>query len=267
MIDWKLTKWCSIAASQIRYTPDREEVFQELKQHLDERSDSFLAQGMTEWEAVEKTLEVMGNPNDLSVMLGRIHRPFWGYAYSITKKLAKILVIVTLILAALNTAFTLIGKEYAQLRYSSYHPSYTDTESEHFTRAGLWDQSGSYTFGGYTYNLEKCALWENKSDGVDLLCAQIRITNYLPWAAKPEIADRLEAVDNLGNHYVNAMYNHDGQPHSFHGLYEYHTEPFVWLLEIEVRSPDFTGVEWIEIQSMDNRDFALRIDLAGGGAQ
>lgn len=267
MKDWKLTNWCSVATQIIRYTPDREAVFLELRQHLDERSDSFLAKGMTKEEAIEKTLEVMGNPYELSVTLGQIHRPFWGYAYSISKVLAIIIVIAALVFTVANVALSLINKEYTQPFYSSYSPPYTDTETEHLKRVGLWEQSDNFSFGGYTYHLEKSALWDNKLEGSDILRAQIRVTNYLPWAAKPVIGDYLEAVDNLGNHYVNSMYNHNSQAHSFYGDPVAHTAPFVWLLEIDIRSPDFTGVEWIEIQSIYNRDFALRIDLTGGGAQ
>lgn len=267
MKDWKLTNWCGIAVHKIRYGPDQDAVYAELRQHLDERRDSFLAKGMTEEEAVEKTLEVMGSPDELSVILGQIHRPYWGFAYSISKVLAIILVIAVLVLTVANTAVSLINGKYTQPSYDKYHPSYADTESELFTRVGLWEQSDSYFFEGYTYNLEKSALWENKSDGVDLLCTQIRITNYLPWAATPERNHRLEAVDNLGNHYVNVWYNHNKQSHSFYDASVNHTGVFVWLLEVEVRSPDFTGVEWIEIRSMNNQDFSLRIDLTGGGVQ
>lgn len=267
MKNWKLTNWCSVAAHMIRYGPDREAVFLELKQHLDERSDSFLAKGMTEKEATEKTLEVMGNPYELAITLGKIHRPYWGFAYSIFRVLAIILVVSALVFTAANMIFSLTGKTYTQPKYDDYSPSYTDTETEYMTRIGFWEQSDSDSFGGYTYQLEKAALWDRKVNGHDTLRAQIRITNYLPWAAKPEIAERLEAVDNLGNYYVNVWFNHSNQQHSLFGGYEYHTEPFVWLLDIDVNSPDFSGVEWIEIRSMNNHDFALRIDLTGGGAQ
>ena len=267
MKHWRITYWCEDATRKIRYGPDREAVREELRQHLDDRSDSFLAQGMKEEEAVKKALEVMGDPDELSVILAQIHRPFWGFAYSISRILAIILVVSALVIGAANMIFSLTGKKYAQPVYNDYHPSYTDTESEYLTRIGFWEQSDSASFGGYTYQLEKAALWDRKMGGKDTLCAQIRITNYLPWAAKPEIADRLEAVDNLGNHYVNTWFKHSDQQHSLRGINAYHTEPFVWLLEIDIYSPDFRGVEWIEIRSMNNRDFSLRIDLTGGGTQ
>ena len=267
MRDWKLSNWCSVAAHKILYPPDREAVVVELREHLDERSDSFLAKGLTKEEAIKKTLEVMGNPYELSLTLGKIHRPYWGFAYSISKALAAVLVIAALILTVANTATHLINVKYIQPSYSSYQPSYTDTETEHMTRIGLWEQYDSDSFGGYTYQLEKAALWDRKIDGKDTLRAQIRITNYLPWAAAPGADCRWEAVDNLGNYYVNAWYNSSHQSFSLHDGYAFHTEAFTWVKTVEINSPNFYGVEWVEIRSMNNHDFALRIDLTGGGIQ
>ena len=266
MRHWKITKWCDIAAKKIRYTPDREAVCEELRQHLDERSDSFLARGMTEEEAVEKTLEVMGSPDELSVILGQIHRPYWGFAYSITKVMAKVMVIAALVLFAWNTAGNLIGQEYTQLRYSVYHP-YQDTTSEYGNRLGLWEQSDSTSFGGYTYKLEKCALWNREDDTEDKLFARLHITNYLPWAQEPTLGSHLEAVDNLGNRYIDVSQNYTGQPFHLSNNNAYHTAPFAWVMDFLIYAPDFDGVEWIEIRSQTNDAFLLRIDLTGGAAQ
>ena len=82
---WQFSQWCRRATKKIIYPPDRKAVFEELRQHMDERSDLFLDQGFSEQDSVEKTLSVMGNADDLAKQLGAIHRPFWGFAWSITK--------------------------------------------------------------------------------------------------------------------------------------------------------------------------------------
>lgn len=267
MKHWRITYWCEDATRKIRYGPDREAVREELRQHLDDRSDSFLAQGMKEEEAVKKALEVMGDPDELSVILAQIHRPFWGFAYSISKILAIVMAIVALVFIVWKTADKLWDPQYSQPYYSDYLPSYADTENKHFTRVGLWDPSDSISFGGYTYQLEKCARWDNKAEGKDLLRVQIRITNYLPWADWPYAEKLLEAEDNLGNYYVNTWFKDSDQPHSLYGAFANYTEPFVWLMDVTVYSPDFSGVEWIELRSMECQDLVLRIDLPGGDAQ
>ena len=119
MKNWKLTNWCQVATHTILYHPDRKAVCTELRQHVDERCDSFLEKGMEEKEAVAKTLEVMGNPYELAVILGKIHRPYWGFAYSISKALAIGLAIFALALLVVNSVRILFVEEYYQPKYAS----------------------------------------------------------------------------------------------------------------------------------------------------
>ena len=74
---------------------------------------------MEEKEAVAKTLEVMGNPYELAVILGKIHRPYWGFAYSISKALAIGLAIFALALLVVNSVRILFVEEYYQPKYAS----------------------------------------------------------------------------------------------------------------------------------------------------
>lgn len=257
---WKLTRWCDIAVKKILYTPDREAVHAELKQHLDDRMDSFLSKGMAKEEAVAKTLEIMGSPDELSVILGQIHRPYWGFAYSISRVLAIALAIFVLALLVLNTARVLFVEEYRQPKYFTYDP-YQDTTSERRNRLGLWEQLDSTSCGGYTYDLETCAIWRDDHINSDILYARLRITNYLPWAQDPVLDDNLVAVDNLGNQYTTRTAYRISADSAFH------TNPFEWLLDVNIYAPDFTGVKWIEIRNQFNNDFVLRIDLTRGGVQ
>lgn len=266
MKDWKLTNWCNVATHKILYRPDREAVSLELRQHLDERCDSFLEKGMEEKEAVAKTLEVMGNPYELAVTLGKIHRPYWGFAYSIFKALSIALTVFALALLVLNSVRILFVEEYRQPTYFTYDP-YQDTESEQGYRLGLWEQSNSDSFGGYTYKLEKCALWHRDDWNRDVVHVQIRVTNYLPWAQEPDWGTCLEAVDNLGNQYTDAYQNYVSNPYHIVSRSVYHTAPFEWLTEIDIDAPDSAGIKWIELRNQFNDDFVLRIDLTGGATQ
>ena len=105
MQHWKLGKWCNQAVRLIRYPPDRKEVFEELRQHVDDRSDLFLAQGFSQEEAVEKTLLAMGDADELAPQLAAIHRPFWGFAYSITKWFTKLVIFALLLLLKCHIYF------------------------------------------------------------------------------------------------------------------------------------------------------------------
>lgn len=263
MKHWRITNWCNIAVCNIHYPPDRKAVFEELQQHLDERSDDYLEKGYEEKEAVLKALEDMGDAKELAPILGAIHRPFWGYAYAAAKVLASILVATLVLVISAGILNYLIFTRYAEPYYSNYNP-YIDTTGKGATRLGLWEQSDSFTFGGYTYKLEKCALWDQGDYGKDIIYARIRITNYLPWAAKPNLDQNLDAIDNLSKYYVSASRNYTGQPSLLLTLVKSQSAPFEWVMDIMIFNTDFDGVEWIDIHSHACSNFALRIDLTGG---
>ena len=67
---WKLTQWCVHATAQIHYLPDHDAVQQELRDHLEDKFLGYTEQGLSEEEAVEKTLSDMGSAEELA--------PFWG---------------------------------------------------------------------------------------------------------------------------------------------------------------------------------------------
>lgn len=79
--DW----WCKRATKGIKYRPDRQEVYSELYQHIEDRYLDFLDQGMKEDKAIQMTLCVMGEAEEIAPQLAAIHRPFWGYLYSLCK--------------------------------------------------------------------------------------------------------------------------------------------------------------------------------------
>ena len=81
------------------------------------------------------------------------------------------------------------------------------------------------------------------------------------------MGSHLVAVDNLGNHYIDAGQNYTGRPFYLHKSNARHTAPFAWVKDLRIYAPDFSGVEWIEIRSQTNDTFLLRIDLTGGDAE
>ena len=72
--------WCRDAISGIRYWKDRNKVFGELYEHLEDRYDYFIEKGYTHEQAQKKTLEAMGDPMELAPQLAAIHKPHWAYA-------------------------------------------------------------------------------------------------------------------------------------------------------------------------------------------
>jgi len=264
MKHWKLSKWCNQAVGKIYYPPDRDAVFQELYQHVDDRSDSFLAQGMTEEEAIEKTLQVMGDAAELRKYLGAIHRPFWGFAYSIAKWLCTTAAILFALAFSLQTYNSIVKQYYTAPSHnitSLFHP-YEDTAYGEKQRIFYEEPGTKFHDSGYTVTLSKVSAWVNDNDFFFLL----NITNPLPWANRPHFTYRITALDSLGNYYTfrqaqNAAENKDTAVCG--SLYQ--TAPFFWVFDGHLLGCDPEKADWIELRyDWDGRDMVFRIDLTGG---
>lgn len=68
-------KYLSIVAEQIRCKRACPMVIKELKDHIEEQRDDYIAEGMTIQEAEEEAVRQMGDSIEVGVSLDRIHRP------------------------------------------------------------------------------------------------------------------------------------------------------------------------------------------------
>ena len=59
---------------QIRFTPDRKKIRQELSEHMEDRMEE---DGMSE----DLLLEAMGDPKELGIQLNRQHKPWLGWLW------------------------------------------------------------------------------------------------------------------------------------------------------------------------------------------
>ncbi len=260
MSSWKFTHWCKEATDQIKYPPDRDMVFQELKQHIDDRYESFLDRGLSSEDAVEHTLQAMGNASDLAPQLAAIHRPFWGFAYSISRLVFRIAVIVVLLFfirTAVSGTFSFSGTD----GWDPFEdPTFIGAERTHYVEPHV-----HYSDSGYRYTLTKAVVWESpERDSADLFF-QIRVQSFLPGAKCPRIGDFLWADDNLGNYYYTG---HEGQyinpDHTVMGTYM-QINPITWVYEMHIYDFAAQGVEWVDIHySRDGRNMVLRLDITGG---
>ena len=77
--------WLETATKKIRFSGDREAVRRELEGHLLDREERYLALGMSEAEAAKAAARDMGDPEEVAEALGRIHAPWWGYLWKISR--------------------------------------------------------------------------------------------------------------------------------------------------------------------------------------
>lgn len=267
MDNWRLSQWCLHAVQRIKYPPDRNAVYQELRQHLDDRFDSFLAQGLSDEDAVNKTLEAMGDPKEVSKYLAAIHRPFWGYAYSITKWLYRLAACGLALLLLVQGLRIITEDNYSAPDYSNgkFNP-YSGT-SPYGNQRLLYKEPGTtFTDSGYAVTLSRVSCWDGPSG---TLYFQLKITSLLPWADDPDFCYYITARDSLGNTYPfrdarDAADNHDrivkGEI--------YRTSVITWLYDARLLVFDSEGADLVELcYERDGRDMVFRIDLTGGDSK
>lgn len=76
----KVDEYVAAVAGQIRCKLARDGVAQEIRGHVEDQKEYFIAQGMDESEAEVSAVREMGDPVEAGVALDRIHRPqmLWG---------------------------------------------------------------------------------------------------------------------------------------------------------------------------------------------
>lgn len=70
-----LCEYLDALSAQIRCKKARPMIVEEIKDHIGDQAQAYLAEGMKEEEAIEKAVAEMGDPVEAGVALDRIHRP------------------------------------------------------------------------------------------------------------------------------------------------------------------------------------------------
>lgn len=241
--------WCARAVSEIRYKPDRKGIFAELKAHLEDHYDALIAQGCSRSEAERLALEAMGSPEDIASQLGQIHRPWLGYLYSITKRLA--------IAACVWVLFLLVAFTGSHIHAIVSTANYQSLAEE--GTGGYYCQPNvNAASDGYRFKITEAAV---NAEG-DTLYLELQ-TTYWFWMKEPQITNHFWAVDSLGNYYASRMEaQYDDIPKVTAGG-GFYSQGFS-SQGLQVTHFD-SSAEWVELHyDRDGRDIVLRIALHGG---
>lgn len=260
--------WCNNAVSGIIFTPDRERVFQELFNHMQDHYDILVESGMEPKEAEKQTVSAMGDAREIAPLLAAIHRPFWGRFLRITR---------LVLLAALVLALSPVGKFIWNMDYED--PMIWDHDIYDASNYGgdtgrtllmLSEPEISFEDSGYTFTVTDAVLWEQTNEGEEsaYLYCRIRQFNPRPWAELPdfltEVACWFRAEDSLGTYY----YSMNTQDYRLEEPCVYvrgsQTSPLTYEYDLWINDID-PSVQWVDIiYDRDGRDHALRIHLTGG---
>lgn len=269
----EIQRWCKIATSRIRYGPDRKKVFQELYDHLEDHRSSLMEQGLRPEEASGQALAAMGSAVELAPQLAKIHRPFWGYALRISQILLLLLLCLSILpivnyVRDLSLDTSVSYRDFEVFNAASYG-SDTGRRLLHLSQPELTFRDSNSRF-----TITDACVFSQDSEyyGPNFTQLYIRIRQHslLPGTEQEQYFDNFmitgwfSARDSLGNEYTYFM---DPQREGTKTLNTTSGQTGIFTYTHECWINQFPAeAEWVEIcYRRDGRNYALRIDLTGGG--
>ena len=258
-------EWLEEACKPLRYKPDREAAYRELKNHYDDHKE-YLTDGGTGPAAAEWTaLKAMGDPADTARMLSAAYRPMLTFLWRLSRVVLIILVITAIIAGVFG------GSHYSQWTFSSAPEEailnsmafYTNRDEN--TRLTPGFCTDTVTLGEYKFSVTKAL----KCTAKDLYEPErynhfaviiLKAAGPVWLDASREICAYMSARDDSGDSYINnwerIIYSADEK------VLTMQTRPKNWgfgYYSIFVSNTD-PDIQWLDL-SYDHRgdSFSLRI--------
>lgn len=205
---YSFSTWTNTVLEQMKFPPDRKAVRQELWDHLMDRRTDFMAQGMSEWEASDAAVQVMGDPVEIGRQLNRVHRPVLGWIWVVSRFLVGIVLVISLCNVVWNDNFS----------WHDILPNFTWGWETDGCKYGL----GQYLEEPYeetmvqTGAVEQAGVYTLTLDHGSWVRSETRQRLTLGFRVKAEsffdldplgFAERLCAEDDLGNQYQIRRYD------------------------------------------------------------
>lgn len=256
-------RWCEKAVSGIVYPPDRQKVFRELMEHMEDHYDALHEEGFASEIARQLTVEAMGDAYEIAPQLAQIHRPFWGRLLQATRVLLVLAAIVTLIpfyKYAYETDYYLPMWPEWELYSADAYGGDTGRTLLHLSKPNISQRSD-----GYTFTLTRAVQWYNEEYDNSCFFLHMKEFHPLPWAEHGAAGVWFWAEDSLGNVYE-CYYNHypdEETPVMYTRGNE--TSPFSYTYQMWINDDIPEDAQWLDIRyTRDGRNLVFRIDLAGG---
>ena len=264
-------KWCWNATWLIQYPPDRQDVYDELYEHLQDHYEDLIAQGLSEEDAIKLALDSMGEAKEIAVPLAQLHSPFWGLLVHRLAIGLAILLCITLVIFCIYVENLPFGnpsrRDFDVFSEASYGGDTGRTLLE------LSEPNVSFTGDGSTFTVTDAAVFTETIDGEEYtrLYLKVKQRTTLPWLEHDRyysfttgyLLEYFYATDSLGNHYPSFM---EGGWHGI-GLVHHGAQTGLFTYTYECWINEFEGVDgdWLELRyDRDGRDYCLRIPLNGG---
>ncbi len=107
--------------SRVKFKYDHNYIYFELKNHMEDRYEDFITEGMDEEQAQKAVLNCMGNADEIGDELNQAHSPMLGWIWRILKD-AMIILIILNILPVFSLVFTSVISVFDMYRVKDDSP-------------------------------------------------------------------------------------------------------------------------------------------------
>ena len=197
-------KWRDAVVEQVRFRPDRDAIAKELTAHYEDHVRDLERLGYDHALAEERTMRCMGDPVEIGKALDRVHRPWLGWLWLVSKVLAVVSMIVVLLYGGSNYITIVQDLNWPEKEADFEAEGYlSDPDSPYFTRVAV-TKGGSTEVCGYTFSIPYAALWKDTLDNSyynATIVLAVRDRRF--WDDAPDPALRImNAVDSFGDRYL-----------------------------------------------------------------
>lgn len=257
-----IEQWCDDAVSYIRFQPDRPPVRQELLEHMQDKYNGYLAQGLSAGEAERRTVREMGAAGETGVLLRKVHKPYLGWLWRTTQWV----LVIALIVAAVSGVRWGKDLTYDEAIYEYFDPfaeGVYETGNIRLERVLDLKPDSSATCCGYTFTVTEVAGWKGTRE---YFCVRMEVTNPRPWADSTDAPYWLSAVDSAGNAYLSFVSHASGEDEMYIWGNRSHARLRTDTWDLRLENYVDCGADWLDLcYDRGGECFTIRIDLKGGG--
>lgn len=260
--------WLSTATRLIRFAPDQRAVLRELEAHIQDREDAYRAKGLDGYAAECAAVADMGDPEEVAQELGRLHSPWWGRLW----RLSRVVMWCVAVWAGIALAGFLIDNG-DRFFYAPALPEahYTVIPGDSYCLEAdvleTWEPKGSAKLGNYRFSAPM-AWVEHGADTTGYeyyaLVVYLRADTWRFWepcsTSQSMVLDHV-VTDSEGNCY---SYNYEAVQEGHRSLFcnTYSSLPATTWYEVQLELPGPEAPDWVEIP-VGYGGGSLRVDLTG----
>ncbi len=196
--------WVTEVLGCVRFLPDRKAIRQELEAHYEDHVKDLERIGYEHKLARERALGAMGDPVEVGRALDRVHKPWLGWLWLISKWALALCIFLLLCIVPYTGSYNICHDLHLMRRQADYEPNgYSlETDNPAYSRVAV-TQGGPVERSGYSISIPYAALWWNDLEKNYYMVAVLRVEDGRFWDHGPYRAvQTLSMTDNTGGAFA-----------------------------------------------------------------